>query len=109
MAAVWYDEVIRMKLDNQFKRMPTTERDGCQSFYSLCCVDKKAVKIGSFRSASGIKLSTPGHRAYSSEKGRQVKIVTKFRSVGKMGPDKTALSSFIRLFEPMVVKALKVS
>ncbi len=25
-----------------------------------------------------------------------------------MGPDKTALSSYIRLFEPMVIKALKV-
>ena len=32
-----------------------------------------------------------------------------FRNVNNIGSDKTALSSYIRLFESMVVKALKVS
>lgn len=41
--------------------------------------------------------------------GERPSLITKFRtSVNKIGPDKTALTSYIRLFEPMVIKALKV-
>ena len=45
----------------------------------------------------------------SPTRERMTQVITKFRTnVGKLGPDKVALSSYIRLFEPMVIKALKV-
>lgn len=46
----------------------------------------------------------------SSRAGEKVNLVVKFRtSTGKMDAEKAALTAHIRLFEPMVIKALKVS
>ncbi len=97
LAALWYDEATRSKPDGQSKATPSGDRNDSSrwatSFYNQC----------------GLADRRPAPSGLSRAARRQVNVITKFRAVSKLGPDRTALGSYIRLFEPMVVKALKVS
>ncbi|KAK4002443.1 hypothetical protein OUZ56_004272 [Daphnia magna] len=95
LAAVWYDEASR------FKR-------GCISpNFSVTMKKDKSMSL-SYGFDDYLYRDTVRQMTFNLT-GERPSLITKFRtSVNKIGPDKTALTSYIRLFEPMVIKALKL-
>ncbi|XP_057364436.1 huntingtin-like isoform X1 [Daphnia carinata] len=95
LAAVWYDEATR------FKR-------GCISpSFSVTMKKDQSVSL-SYGFDDYLYRDTVRQMNFNLT-GERPSLITKFRtSVNKIGPDKNALTSYIRLFEPMVIKALKL-
>lgn len=63
-----------------------------------------------FPMTSNLAYFSPGYpNVWICRTSPRASLITKFRTtLNKMGPDKSSMSSYIRLFEPMVIKALKV-
>lgn len=128
LAAVWRDEANRFKRGSlQSARKPlVVENQMGQTFFSSCGLHSGSTVISNpttpsprrakirfvskyFKTYNLFLISIILIRSFSPSRERSNMIV-KFRtSVGKMGPDKISLTSYIRLFEPMVIKALKVN
>ena len=114
MSALWCDEASRVRQeDSSPKSTPPSEKSDLNHlFRNVCRLTDNNVSKNECDTAIPNIFQPPTRNRTSpnslSREKRHLHVATKFRTVSKMGPDKTALSSCIRLFEPMVVKALKV-
>ncbi|XP_046649350.1 huntingtin-like isoform X2 [Daphnia pulicaria] len=95
LAAVWFDEAARFKRSAISSSLQATVKCD-ESIYSSCGLDE-------------LLYNSAGRQMNFNRNNERQNLITKFRpSINKIGPDKTALTSYIRLFEPMVIKALKL-
>ncbi|EFX77022.1 hypothetical protein DAPPUDRAFT_106588 [Daphnia pulex] len=95
LAAVWFDEAARFKRSAISSSLQAKVKCD-ESIYSSCGLDE-------------LLYNSAERQMNFNRNNERPNLISKFRtSINKIGPDKTALTSYIRLFEPMVIKALKV-